>query len=84
MKYSCRFKCFKLKHRLCAFFILICIGIYANQTEGVNLSAALSYLQIPLSSLPKKNGRMPYLRLSLAKFMIRKPPIFYIFRQYAV
>ena len=45
MKYSCRFKCFKLKHRLCAFFILICVGIYANQTEGVNLSAALSCLQ---------------------------------------
>ena len=45
MKYSCRFKCFKLKHRLCAFFILICVGIYANQSEGVNLSAALSYLQ---------------------------------------
>jgi len=45
MKYSCRFKYFKLKHRLCAFFILICIGIYANQTEGVNLSAALSCLQ---------------------------------------
>ncbi|MGI5084705.1 tetratricopeptide repeat protein [Treponema putidum] len=45
MKYSCRFKYFKLKHKLCAFFILICIGLYANQSEGVNLSAALSYLQ---------------------------------------
>lgn len=47
MTYSCGFDNFKLKNRLCAFFIFLFIfsHIYAYQSEGVNLSAALSCLQ---------------------------------------
>ncbi|UTC67795.1 MULTISPECIES: tetratricopeptide repeat protein [unclassified Treponema] len=42
---SCKFYDFKLKYKILAFFLLIFMGLYANQTEGVNLSAALSCLQ---------------------------------------
>ncbi|UTC63700.1 tetratricopeptide repeat protein [Treponema sp. OMZ 788] len=42
---SCKFYDCKLKYKILAFFLLIFTGLYADQSDRVNLSAALSCLQ---------------------------------------